>query len=59
MNYEGYSNSSFKCDMWRNLYRRWELWMIRYFEEWIGKGWNTPKYEREGCGYGTLIFWEE
>jgi hypothetical protein len=23
------------------------LWMIWYAEEWIGEGWNTPKYEGE------------
>jgi hypothetical protein len=22
-------------------------WMILYVEEWIGEGWNTPKYEGE------------
>jgi hypothetical protein len=23
------------------------LWMIRCVEEWIGEGWNTPKYKGE------------
>jgi hypothetical protein len=35
------------------------LWMIRYVDEWIGEGWNTPKYEGEEVVDAGYQFFEE